>query len=500
MPRIRNFSEKKETEFLACSNSAMTLDGIEWRYAEDLDKLFQSLYKNGLCRWAIKNMFGVDTYNQIMYDSAHMTEDAIKKIFSAARKFDANKANSFNTNALLIEYNKTINEFADLINPKSPNFNIDNIAIDSSKVINNFQNEIDSYFENELNNAKLDNSCLNYDTIKNYVIDSPNNSTVYDDDAKYIENQIDSVKDEYDSDWKWVYAKYNSSKDDVLSLNFMSDNALMEVIADTVENEIKDKHSVIDASKLRHYLKLLKNTNPEKYMESDAYKNLIALYPEVSQLFSVTKGIDDLAKWIQQGSDEFVYLITDYSYHIYLLNSYKKSYAGNKKIAKAIDTLISRYNNKVMGSMQDLLSKGVEYGISELKKYAIKAIPIVPLQILITATEVVADTTMDATGMQSVYDNYKNAVYSMTLYKAARKNYLNSVKKIKSGKYTMVDLSYTENQFNAMKSSLLQSYRHLLNATDDASERCEIYSRIKRVEKMTMKNGFPQYSVPTKRI
>ncbi|MDY4608455.1 MAG: hypothetical protein SO393_06055, partial [Eubacterium sp.] len=113
---------------------------------------------------------------------------------------------------------------------------------------------------------------------------------------------------------------------------------------------------------------------------------------------------------------------------------------------------------------------------------------------------VVADTTMDATGMQSVYDNYKNAVYSMTLYKAARKNYLNSVKKIKSGKYTMVDLSYTENQFNAMKSSLLQSYRYLLNATDDASERCEIYSRIKRVEKMTMKNGFPQYSVPTKRI
>lgn len=478
MPRIRNFSEKKEQEFLECANSCA--EGIfNEPIAVNFDKLFQNLFSNGLCRGVIKLLAGVDDYNQLMWDSAHMSEEALKNIFEQARTYDKTQGQRFYCDSLLNDYNDVILNFANIIKPKDNFISEFEMTIKCEKIIDEFNNKYTAYTQNDNEESiPKKNSCINYDKIK-YYIDNMGTILLFDGDDIYIANQIDYIKSLYKEDWQWYYANYNNAKDQVLSLTI--DQNFQEVIAQIVESEVEqEKYNAINTKEIRSYLKKIKGMDPKKLMQSDEYNILVYKYPFVKTVFDKIGDANDIIKYVQKCDDEIEYLVNDYDTHIALLEYYKGVYSDNDRVISAINSLEIRYKNKFFGLVNDLVAEGMDVLAKEIKSSIVKDIPVVGV------VSAFADTTMSFSGTQEVFDNCSKAEIAFELFKDSKDKYNELVSKILSGNYEMKDLGEAESQFYAMKTALINAYKYLYDATEDAYEKCKIRQLQKDIEKISM--------------
>ena len=478
MPRIRNFSEKKEQEFLECANSCV--GGVfNETIATNFDKLFRNLFSNGLCRGVIKLLAGVDVYNQLMWDSAHMSEEALKNIFKQARTYDKMQGQRFYCDSLLNNYNDVILNFADIIKPKENIISEFEMTIKCEKIINEFNNKWTAYTQNDnAENISKENSNINYNKIK-YYIDNMRTILLFDGDDIYIANQIDYIKSLYENDWQWYYANYNDTKDQVLSLTI--DKNFQEVIAQIVESEVEQgKYNAINTKEIRSYLKKIKGMDPKKLMQSDEYDMLVYKYPFVKTVFDKIGDADDIIKYVQKCDEEIEYLVNDYDTHITMLEYYKRVYNDNDRVVSAINSLEIRYKNKFFGLVKDLTAEGLEVLSKKIKSSIVKDIPVIGI------VSTFADTTMSFSGTQEIFDNCSKAEIAFELFKNSNAKYNELVPKILSGNYEMKDLGEAESQFYAMKKALLNAYKYLYDATEDAYEKCKIRQLQKDLEKISM--------------
>ena len=215
-------------------------------------------------------------------------------------------------------------------------------------------------------------------------------------------------------------------------------------------------------------------------MQSDEYNILVYKYPFVKTVFDKIGDANDIIKYVQKCDDEIEYLVNDYDTHIALLEYYKGVYSDNDRVISAINSLEIRYKNKFFGLVNDLAAEGMDVLAKEIKSSIVKDIPVVGV------VSAFADTTMSFSGTQEVFDNCSKAEIAFELFKDSKDKYNELVSKILSGNYEMKDLGEAESQFYAMKTALINAYKYLYDATEDAYEKCKIRQLQKDIEKISM--------------
>lgn len=220
--------------------------------------------------------------------------------------------------------------------------------------------------------------------------------------------------------------------------------------------------------------------DPKKLMQSDEYDMLVYKYPFVKTVFDKIGDADDIIKYVQKCDEEIEYLVNDYDTHITMLEYYKRVYNDNDRVVSAINSLEIRYKNKFFGLVKDLTAEGLEVLSKKIKSSIVKDIPVIGI------VSTFADTTMSFSGTQEIFDNCSKAEIAFELFKNSKAKYNELVTKILSGNYEMKDLGEAESQFYAMKKALLNAYKYLYDATEDAYEKCKIRQLQKDLEKISM--------------